>query len=186
MPKNWKKPVKMKRVDTYSLVLIALFAAILSVLSILPIPIVFLGVPMTLQTFAVAFCGFLLGWKRGLASVGIYLLLGSIGVPVFSGMRGGVQQFLGPTGGFLYGFLLMVLLCGLIPTRVKPAFQWVFGILCGIAGLCLCHACGVIHLAAVAHVSVGKAILGASLPYLPKDLVSVILAFALRKRIKQI
>ena len=180
----------MKRADTYSLVLIALFAAILSVLSILPIPIVFLGVPMTLQTFAVALCGFLLGWKRGLASVGVYLLLGSVGVPVFSGMRAGIQQFVGTTGGFLYGFLFMVLLCGLYPIRSKPLLQWVFGILCGIAGLCLCHACGVIHLAIVAHLTVGKAFLGASLPYLPKDIVSVIaafaLAFAIRKRVRQI
>ena len=178
----------MKHPRTESLVLIALFAAILSILSILPIPISFLGVPMTLQTFAVALCGYLLRWKRGLASVGIYLLLGSVGVPVFSGMQGGFQKFVGPTGGFLYGFLFMVLLCGLFPTHVKLVLQWVFGILLGIAGLLLCHACGVIHLAVVSHLTIGKAILGASLPYLPKDIASVILAFALsfavQKRIR--
>ena len=169
----------MKRVEPRSLVLIALFAAVISVLSILPIPISFLGVPMTLQTFAVALCGFLLGWKRGLASVGIYLLLGSVGVPVFSGMQGGLQKFVGPTGGFLYGFLFMVLLCGLYPIRSKPFLQWVSGILFGSAGLLLCHASGVIHFSIVNHIPVGKAFPGVSLPYLPKDLASVILAFAL-------
>ena len=176
----------MKHPRTESLVLIALFAAILSVLSILPIPISFLGVPMTLQTFAVALCGFLLGWKRGLSSVGIYLLLGSVGVPVFSGMRGGPQTFVGPTGGFLYGFLLMVLLCGLCPENSKRLWRrWVFGILFGIAGLLLCHICGVIHLAAVGHIPVGKAFLGASLPYLPKDLLSVVLALALAEALRR-
>ena len=180
----------MKRPDTYSLVLIALTAAIISVLSILPIPVMFLGVPMTLQTFAIAFCGFLLGWRRGLAAVGIYLLLGAIGVPVFSLMQGGFHRLIGPTGGFLYGFLLMVLLCGLYPKHGKVLLQWVFGILLGIAGLLLCHLCGVLQLAAVSHISIGKAILGASLPFLPKDIASVIVAFALgyaiRKRLHRI
>ena len=177
----------MKNKRTLALVLIALFAAIISVLTIIPIPINFLGVPMTLQTFAIAFCGFMLGWKLGLASVGIYILLGGIGVPVFSGMQGGFGRLAGPTGGFIYGFLLMVLLCGLSEYFRRPVLRWVFGILLGTVGLLLCHLCGVFQLSLHREITFWQAATGASIPFLPKDIASVVLAFALafviRKRL---
>lgn len=165
----------------------ALAAAILAVLSIIPLPFSVLGVPMTLQTFAVAFCGFLLGRRLGPGAVGLYLFLGAIGLPVFSGMQGGFQQFAGPTGGFLYGFLPMAFLCGLAgdrdpagkPGAGRAVLRALPGILLGFAGLLLCHLCGVLQLSFVGSIPFAAALRGASLPFLPKDLVSVAAAYAL-------
>ena len=164
---------------TLQMTFTALFAAVIAVFSVIPLPFTFLGVPMTLQTFIVAFTGFLLGWKMGLGSVSLYLLLGSLGLPVFSGFQGGFQKLVGSTGGFLYGFLVLVLLCGLSRLIRRPLLHWVFGLLLGAGGLLLCHLLGVLQLSAVNKISFWAAVAGASLPFLPKDLVSVAVAFAL-------
>lgn len=181
---------------TLRITLTALSAAIIAVLTVIPLPFAMLGVPMTLQTFAVAFCGFLLGWKLGLGAVGLYLFLGAVGLPVFSGMRGGIQQFVGPTGGFLYGFFLLVLFCGLgetifrtrwknAPRRRADAFLRIGGrVLFGIAGLLLCHLCGVLQLSALNGISLATAIRGASLPFLPKDVASIVAACLLARPIR--
>ena len=93
-------------------VLTGVMAAILAALSLVSIPLPS-GVPVTLQTFAVALCGFLLGPAMGTAAVAVYLIMGAVGLPVLAGMVGGLGHFLGVTGGFLWGFLPMALLCGL-------------------------------------------------------------------------
>ena len=82
-----------------------LFAAVLAVLSQLAIPMPG-AVPLTLQTFGVALCAYVLGWKLGTLSYLIYFLLGLAGVPVFSNFTGGIGKLFGPTGGFLIGFFL--------------------------------------------------------------------------------
>ena len=164
---------------TLQITFTALFAAVIVVLTLIPLPFAFLGVPMTLQTFAVAFCGFLLGWKMGFGSVALYLFLGSFGLPVFSGLQGGFQQLVGPTGGFLYGFLPMVVLCGLSIYLHHPVLRWVFGILLGVGGLTVCHLLGAFQLSIVNKIPFGSALAGGSLPFLPKDLFSVVLAFSL-------
>lgn len=88
-----------------------MMTAVLAVLSIVTIPLP-TGVPVTLQTFAMAFCGYVLGWKLGGASSALYLILGAIGVPVYAGMSGGFGALLGPAGGFIFGFIPMAMLCG--------------------------------------------------------------------------
>ena len=175
----------MKRTRTLKITFTALFAAMIAVLTVIPIPINFLGVPMTLQTFAVAFCGFIIGWKIGLGAVGVYIFIGALGLPVFSGMQGGFAKLVGPTGGFIYGFLLMVFFCVLACRLRHRVLRWVFGILLGVAGLLLCHLCGALQLAVVNHISVAAAVKGASLPFLPKDIASVALAFALAQLIRR-
>ena len=76
------------KISTKTIVTVGMFTAVLSVLSILTIPMP-TGVPVTLQTFAMALCGYVLGWKKGTSSTLIYILLGTVGVPVFAGMTGG-------------------------------------------------------------------------------------------------
>ena len=92
------------RKRTLNLIMAALFTAITAVLSQTAIPTPF-DVPLTLQTFAVALCGYALGVKWGLASIATYILLGVCGVPVFSGFKSGAQVLFGATGGFIFGFL---------------------------------------------------------------------------------
>ena len=86
----------MKKTNTKTIVMIGMFAAVLAVLSQISIPMPS-GVPVTLQTFAVALTGFILGWKYGAISVGIYILLGTVGVPVFSNFSGGLGALFGKT-----------------------------------------------------------------------------------------
>lgn len=127
----------MKRNEkVLKLVYIALFAALTAALSQVAIPTPW--VPLTLQTFAAALCGYMLGWKGGLAALAVYLLLGAAGVPVFANFKAGAQALVGPTGGFLFGFLPMAALCGLQIGRKRA----VTGILLGLLGLLLCHAAG--------------------------------------------
>ena len=126
-----------KRNDTRKLAFAGLFAAILAVLSIIQIPMPS-GVPVTLQTFAVALCGYVLGKKWGFASTFLYVLIGVIGLPVFSGMKGGFGVLAGPTGGFLFGFLILAPFCGFGMERGNK--RWAFGM--GCIGLILCHILG--------------------------------------------
>ena len=125
-------------------VMTGVMAAVLAVLSQISIPLPG-GVPLTLQTFAVALCGYLLGPALGSAAAAVYLALGASGLPAFAGFSGGIGCFLGPTGGFLWGFLPFALLCGLgIKSEKKP-----LALALGAVGLASCHLAGVLQFAAV-------------------------------------
>lgn len=154
------------------MVLVAVFAAIMAVLSQISIPLP-TGVPVTLQTFAVALCGYVLGVSMGGLSLTVYLALGAVGLPVFAGFGGGVGAFLGVTGGFLWGFFLMSLLCGL---GSRQGRKWL-ALLWGLAGLVLCDLCGAIQFSLVMATSLPQAILVACLPYFVKDVISVVLGY---------
>lgn len=85
-----KETTAKAKIKTADLVIIALFAAITAVLSQIAIPMP-TNVPVTLQTFAVALCGFCLGSKKGTAAILVYILLGAVGIPVFTGFKGGLR-----------------------------------------------------------------------------------------------
>ncbi len=170
------KPVgksKMQRT-----VLTGVFAALLAVLSQIAIPLP-TGVPITLQTFAVALCGYVLGPGMGALSVGVYLALGAVGLPVFAGFSGGVGAFVGMTGGYLWAFLPMAYLCGLGAAQGKK----LVALALSVAGLAVCHVCGAVQFALVQSVSPLQAFLIASLPYLLKDVVSVVAAYGAARAI---
>ena len=162
------------RMQTRALAVTALCTALIAVCAQIAIPLP-TQVPMTLHTFAVALCGYLLAPKlAGLAMI-VYLLLGAVGVPVFSGFRGGMQVLTGPTGGFLIGFLLMIICCALSKKRI-PA------LVLGIAGLLLCHLAGVVQYMLLMHISFPIAAVKVSLPFIIKDIASVVIAMALADR----
>lgn len=154
----------------------AVFCAVMAACAqlVLPMPA---GVPMTLQTLAVALCGYCLHWKYALAAVGTYLLLGGIGLPIFSGFGGGFGWLFGAGGGFLLGFLLLAVGCGL-PLKKR----WL-AVVAGMAALLLCHGCGVAWYAYVTNQSIRQAALVASLPYLGKDLLCIWLAELIANKI---
>ncbi|MBP5661792.1 MAG: biotin transporter BioY [Clostridia bacterium] len=160
----------MKAFSGRAAVQIGAFAAILAVCSQLAIPLP-AGVPMTLQTFAVALCGFLLGRVRAPLAAGVYLLLGAVGLPVFSSFQGGVQTLFGPTGGFLFGFVPMAALCGIGGKSMGKH------LLFGLLGVVICHAMGAAQYALITQTPFSSACLLVSAPYLLKDVLS--LAFAL-------
>lgn len=156
----------------HRMVVAGVFAALLAVLSQVSIPLP-TGIPVTLQTFAVALCGFALGPGLGAAAVGVYLALGAVGVPVFAGFSGGIGSFVGMTGGYLWAFLPMAFLCGLGARQKNRALALTVGFL----GLAVCHLCGSFQFALVSAVSPWNAFLLASAPYLLKDAASLVVAY---------
>ncbi|MBE6955819.1 MAG: biotin transporter BioY [Ruminococcaceae bacterium] len=94
--------------STRDMTAIALMAVLMCLCTWIAIPA---AVPFTLQTFAVFAAVELLGPRRAFWSVAVYLLMGAVGLPVFSGMTGGFGILLGQTGGYLWGFLLLPLIC---------------------------------------------------------------------------
>ena len=133
-------PVSIKRLTT-----VAIMAALICVCSWLTVPSV---VPFTMQTFAVFCALLLLGGRGGLYAVILYLAMGAVGLPVFSGFAGGVGYMLGPTGGYMVGFVIICLLywlCEPIWKRhpEKKALRWLrFPVL--IIGLLLCYLAGTV------------------------------------------
>lgn len=139
------------------------------------------GIPMTLQTFGVALCGFLLGWRGGLSAIAVYLTLGAVGLPVFAGFGGSLVFLFGPTGGFLFGFLCFSFFCG-ITSRCN---SFLFSFLLSFFGLCICHFLGVVWFSCVSGNSLLHSFFLSSLPYLPKDIFSILLARLVWKKIKK-
>ena len=99
----------------YDITITAVFAAIIAVCSWITIPIG--EVPFTMQTFAVCCAAGLLGAKRGVTATLIYIILGAVGVPVFSGFRGGIGVIMETTGGYIIGFLLTALCTGIFSDK---------------------------------------------------------------------
>lgn len=130
-----------KRVSTRSIVITGMFAAVIAVLAQVALPMPS-GVPVTLQTFAIALTGVVLGAKLGMAAAGVYILLGAVGVPVFSGFAGGLGILFGKSGGFIWGFLFLALLCGLGCQIKNKVVGWGLG----IVGLAVCHLLGIFSL----------------------------------------
>ena len=169
---------------TKNIVFIGLFTAIVAVLSQISIPLP-TNVPITLQTFAVALAGYFLGWAKGTISLVVYVLLGAAGVPVFAGWKGGYTVLVGFTGGFIFGFILLALLCGLGSSLFssKKIVGKALAVTLGIAGLLICHVCGAVQYAIVAKISLGKSFLAVSLPFLVKDIASVAAAYVVSEEL---
>ena len=167
--------------NTLSLVTAAMLTAITAVCSQIAIPMP-TQVALTLQTFAVALCGYVLGIKWGLASIITYVLLGAVGVPVFSGFKGGVQVLFGASGGFIFGFIFFVLLCGV---SIMFKNKWL-KLLIGFGGLVICHILGIVQFAVVYKTDLISSFLMVSAPYLIKDAISVAAAFFLSLYIRKL
>lgn len=173
------------RMSTQKTVYAAIMVALIVALSQIAIPLPS-GIPVTLQTFAIAFVGFFIGWKFGVFTVGVYILLGICGVPVFASFTGGFYKVIGVTGGFIWGFLPMVALCGLSSSLSDGGIKkTVFSILFGLAGLFVCHIVGIGQFCLVTGVDFAKGIVTVSLPYLIKDGISVACAYFIAETVKK-
>jgi biotin transport system substrate-specific component len=157
----------------------ALMAAVTAVAAQITIPLPFSLVPFTLQVLAVILSGLLLGPRYGALAQAIYVLVGAVGVPVFSGFTGGLGHIFGPTGGFLISYPLAAALAGLAAQTVASAPRrralWT-AFLWGCAGLAVIYIFGASWLAVVAGLSPTKAIATGVLPFVIFDLIKVALA----------
>lgn len=160
------------------LTLPALFAAVISVLAQISIPLPLSPVPVTGQMLGVFLAGALLGSRLGTISVLTYVLLGTVGLPVFAQGRGGPAVLLGPSGGYLAGFVLGTFLLGkTVEKGDPPAYGRT------AAGMILClvstYVLGCTQLAVVLNLTPARAVWVGVLPYLPLDLLKLALATAL-------
>ena len=173
------------KLNVRTICMIALLTAVTSVLSIMQIPTPW-GVPFTLQTAAMALSGYLLGEKYGTVSTILYVLLGTIGVPVFAGMSAGPGVLFGATGGYIFGFIFMTLLCGIGRAHMKKgAAGVVWLVVFSALGLAACHILGIIERNFVAKMTWANAALVGFVPYLLKDIASMIGAYIVAVAIRQ-
>ena len=154
--------------------LAAVMAALICIAGPLVVPVG--PVPLSLATFAVYLAGAVLGKKRGTIAVGLYLLIGIIGVPVFSGFSGGFQKLAGVTGGYLAGYLPCAFLSGLGAERAeKSGRKWLLPALAA-AGTAALYALGTAWFMIQTGNTVGAALGLCVVPFLPGDAVKIIAA----------
>ena len=164
------------------MVLASLMAALTAVGAYLHVP---LGpVPIVLTNLFVLLAGLILGSRWGLTSMGVYLMVGALGMPVFAGGKGGVAYFLGPTGGYLLGFALAAWVVGLISERCHGNFAWeVVAVLLGLISI---YGVGVPWLKVVTELSWSKTLMVGLVPFLAGDVAKASVALVIARSVRPI
>ncbi|MBP5167440.1 MAG: biotin transporter BioY [Oscillospiraceae bacterium] len=177
----------MKKISARGIAYIAAAAALMTVCSWLTVPF---AVPFTMQTFAVSCSLVMLGGRKGTAATVLHILMGLAGLPVFSGFRGGAGHLLGPTGGYIAGFILTGLCWLIFENRLKgkkAAAKYAVLLL----GLALCYLAGTLWFAAVyarrgSAMSFVSALSVCVAPYVLPDLAKLALALYIGERVRKI
>jgi biotin transport system substrate-specific component len=173
----------MKKINIHQMILVSLFAALTAAGAFVSIPIGL--VPISLQNLFTFLSGMVLGSRLGTFSQLIYILLGVVGLPVFSGFRGGLGVLLGPTGGFLTGFVISACIIGKLIEKIDDARIWSYFVI-GLLGIIIIYACGVTQLLIVTEIGFKEAVIVGVVPFLPGDLLKLIIASFLAVRIKSV
>ena len=160
----------------------ALMATLTAVGAYIAIPIG--PVPIVLQNLFVMLAGLLLGGRWGLTSIGVYLLAGAIGLPVFAGGTGGIGKFVGPTGGYLLGFAAAAYVIGLISQRGRGSV--IYDVFAMIVGTFIIYGFGVPWLKFVTGMSISKAAAVGMLPFLIGDGLKIAAAIPIVKALRPI
>lgn len=174
--------------NTRTLVRIALVTAVTCILAPLSIPLPFSPVPLSLTNFVLYVSIFLLGWKSATISYLVYLLLGTVGLPVFSGFAGGLGKLAGPTGGYLVGMIFLTILSGFIAERCsrKPVIIFL-GMLLGSA---VNYLFGTLWLCMQLHLSFLEGLMTGVVPYIVFDIIKMVIALIIgitvQKRLKHL
>lgn len=155
------------------LIACGIFASIIAVVAQISIVVPFSPIPFTMQVFGVCLVAVILGAKKGFITLMVYILLGAIGVPVFAAYSSGPTVLFGKTGGFILAFPLMALLIGYVSEKFKR-IHYVLGAM--ILSLMLCYAIGTIYFSFITKIPVQKAVFFTVIPYIPLDIVKVIMA----------
>lgn len=167
------------------LTLVGLMAAVLCILGPWTVSIPVSPVPISLGFLGIYFVTSVSGMKPGVASVLIYILLGLVGLPVFTGFTAGPGKLLGPTGGYIFGYIFMALICGFFVDKFSPSLPLYF--LGMILGTVVCYFFGTLWLAYQMQCTFFQALMAGVIPFIPADLIKLIMArvvgFQLRKRL---
>ncbi len=179
-----------KKLTVYELTKCAMFAALLAICSWITVPSV---IPFTMQTFAVFTMCAVLGTKLSVITVMVYIVLGAIGLPVFSGFRGGVGVLIGATGGYIWGFLLTALACGILIDLQKKCGKEskTFTVLSMLVGLILCYASGTlwyyyVYTSKNGSTTIWAILCAAVFPYIIPDIIKILLAVLTSGQLKKL
>lgn len=170
-----------KKSNVYQMAVIGVMAAVICILGPLSIPI---GVvPISFTNLAIYFALYALGMKKGSISYIIYVLIGFVGIPVFSNFSGGPSKLLGPTGGYIIGFLFMALIAGFF---IDTFFdKWYLCFLGMVLGTAVCYVFGSMWLSYQAHISAHAAFSAGVIPFIPGDLAKIIIATLAGSKIRE-
>lgn len=164
----------MQQSSARSFALVALFAALMAVFGLIPKIDLPLGVPITLQTLGVMLAGCLLGPKRALQALLLFLAGVAVGLPLLSGGRGGLGAFMGPASGYLMAWPLGAFVTGLamaaLPTGTPRRAAASAFLASAVGGILVIHLCGVVGLVSIAGLGWQQALLG-TLVFVPGDLL---------------
>ncbi len=180
------------KTKTQYLILTAMMTAFTAICAVISVPLPFSPVPVSLATLAVLICGGLLGPKYGSLSQIIYLLLGAVGVPIFHSFTGGMGILLGPTGGFLFGYIFMAFTFGLLTDiilknkRTGDIKSTALVFFAAVHATITCYIPGLLWFMVVTGNGIGTAASMAVLPFIPVDLFKCIVAALLVKRLTSI
>ncbi len=164
-----KKKKTTKKSNAYQLATIGLMTAVLCILGPLSIPIGL--IPVSLTNLGIYIVLYILGMKKGTASLNLYLLVGIVGFPVFSGFTSGPAKLLGPTGGYLIGFIFMALIAGLFIDRFVD--RWYLCVVGMVLGTAVCYLLGTSWLAYQANLSVSSAFAIGVAPFILTDIAKI-------------
>ena len=175
-----------KKLTTYQLTLTAVMAAVICVLGPISMAIPISPVPISLASMTVYLAVTVLGMKLGTLSCLIYLLLGLVGLPVFSGGSAGAAKLFGPTGGYLVGYLFLALIAGAFVGRYTEN-KWksiAFAALGMVLGTMVLYALGTAWLAYSAGMDFQAALWAGVIPFIPGDLVKMVIAVLLGSAVR--
>lgn len=173
----------MKNQKTITLTLIGLMTAVICILGPLSIVIPISPVPISFTNLAIYFSVILLGSKKGTISYLVYLLIGFIGIPVFSNFTSGPAKLFGPTGGYLIGFIFMALISGFFIDKFPgKIYMQIFGM---VLGTVVTYALGTSWLAYQADMTFKSALFAGVIPFIIGDIAKIVIATALGNTIKK-
>lgn len=170
-----------KRFSVRDLSYISLFATLIAVSGYITIPLPFSAVPVTAQTLAVILAGDLLPAGQATAGILVFLLMGAVGLPVFSGGTAGLGIIVGKTGGYLIGFIAGAALISILKGK-KPGFMRLLTVN-AIGGILVVYTFGVLWLNYVTGIGISKAVIFGALPFIPGDIVKITVAALITLRL---
>ena len=169
------------KLKTNDLTVTAIFSAIICILSVITIPIG--TVPISLSLFAVMLSAISLGAKKGVLSCLVYILIGSLGIPVFSGFKGGFHILFGPTGGFIISYIFVSLIMSFASHKAnKKLTLFIFGLL----SLAVCYLLGCFQYSLISKVSFYNSLSVCVYPFVVFDILKIIFAVNIGIKLKKL
>ena len=175
----------LKRLSVKDIITVGMFTALMAVLSQVSIPLPVSPVPLTLSLFVVYLSASILGLKLGLFVQAAYLLLGVVGIPVFSGLKGGFAHLFGPTGGYLLSYFVMTAMIGAFSDHIsatrlcrpskdeRPITLMIAYAAVYLASLSICYLLGSLWLSKVLDIPIVQGFIFGALPYIPLDIIKI-------------